>query len=306
MRPGEQDRWLVPNGDRDSSREAVGDGVSGLYDPRHIAAFFDAYGEREWDRLVSTVYDRVSFEMHLRVLARHIQPRDRVLEAGAGAGRFTIELARLGASLTVTDISPEQIRLNEAKTRAAGAADAVEAWTVADACDLSRYSTGTFDATVGFGGLLGYALDRRDDALEELLRVTKPGGPVLLSVISLLGAYRLFLPAVLALAAGGAAEALTELRVTGDQVTRDVEPGGHFCHMFRWTEFEAFLREHRCEVVEARGANFASVQNTAALDGVWNSAPEQWKYLLDLEEDFTAEPGAIDSATHMIAVVRRG
>jgi len=283
----------------------VGDGVSRLYDPRHIAEFFDSYGEREWNRLVSTAYDRVSFEMHLRVLSRHVHPGDRVLEAGAGAGRFTIELARLGASLTVTDISPEQIRLNEAKARAAGAAEAVEEWAVVDACDLSRYPAGSFDAAIGFGGLLGYALDRRDDALEELLRVTKPGGPVLLSVISLLGAYRLFLPAVLAMAAGGAAEALAKLRLTGDQVTRDVEPGGHFCHMFRWTEFEAFLHEHRCEVVEARGANYASIQNAAALDGAWKSAPEQWKYLLDLEEDFTAEPGAIDSATHMIAVVHR-
>ncbi|MGD8322381.1 MAG: class I SAM-dependent methyltransferase [Gemmatimonadota bacterium] len=283
----------------------MGDGVNRLYDPRHIAEYFDSYGEQEWDRLVATVYDRVNFEMHRRVLARHIDRRDRVLEAGAGAGRFTIELARLGASLTVTDISPEQIRLNEAKTRAAGAAEAVEAWAVADACDLSRYPAGSFDAVVGFGGLLSYALDRRDDALEELLRVTKPGGPVLLSVISLLGGYRLFLPAVLAMAAGGASEALVQLRVTGDQVTRDVEPGGHFCHMFRWTEFEAFLHDHRCTVVEARGANFASVQNAGALDGVWESAPEQWTYLLDIEEDFTAEPGAIDSATHIIAVVRR-
>jgi len=200
----------------------VDDRVSRLYDPRHIAEFFDAYGEREWDRLLSTVHDRVNFEMHLRVLARHVHPGDRVLEAGAGAGRFTIELARLGASVTVTDISPEQIRLNEAQTRDAGAA-----------------------------------------------------------------------------------EALTELRVTGDQVTRDVDPGGHFCHMFRWSEFETFLRDHRCELVEARGANFASVQNATALEGMWKSAPEQWEYLLDLEEDFTAEPGAIDSATHMIAVVRR-
>jgi hypothetical protein len=123
--------------------------------------------------------------------------------------------------------------------------------------------------------------------------------------MSLLGAYRLFLPTVLSMAARGAAEALAKLRVTGDQVTRDVEPGGHFCHMFRWTEFESFLHEHRCQVVEARGANFASVQNATALDEVWDSAPELWEYLLDLEEDFAAEPGAIDSATHMIAVVRR-
>ena len=306
MRPGEWGRWLVPDGNGALSGGIVNDRVSRLYDPRHIAAFFDSYGEREWDRLASTVHDRVNFEMHLRVLARHVHPGDRVLEAGAGAGRFTIELARLGASVTVTDISPEQIRLNEAKTRDAGAAEAVEAWAVADACDLSRYPAGSFDGAIGFGGLLSYALDRRDDALEELLRVTKPGGPVLLSVISLLGAYRLFLPAVLALAAEGAAEALAELRVTGDQVTRDVDPSGHFCHLFRWSEFETFLRDHRCELLEARGANFASVQNATALEGVWASAPDQWKYLLDLEEDFTAEPGAIDSATHMIAVVRRG
>lgn len=57
----------------------------------------------------------------------------------------------------------------------------------ADVCDLSRFDSGTFDATICFGGPLSYVLDRADDALAELIRVTKPGGLLLLSVMSLIG-----------------------------------------------------------------------------------------------------------------------
>jgi hypothetical protein len=51
---------------------------------------------------------------------------------------------------------------------------------------------GSFDAVVCFGGPLGYVLGEADRALAELLRVTKQGGRVLLSVMSLLGTARAF------------------------------------------------------------------------------------------------------------------
>lgn len=38
-----------------------------------------------------------------------------VLEVGAGAGRFTVELARLGCSVLVADVSSVQLDLNRQK-----------------------------------------------------------------------------------------------------------------------------------------------------------------------------------------------
>src|SRR5947207_2043740 len=76
--------------------------------------------------------DRVSFELHRRMLAEFVRPGDRVLEIGAGPGRFTIELARLGALVTVTDISPVQLASNERHIHEAGYRDAVESCFLLD------------------------------------------------------------------------------------------------------------------------------------------------------------------------------
>jgi len=51
----------------------------------------------------------VSFHLHFRYLCRYIKRGDHILEAGAGAGRFMIELAGLGAEITVGDVSPGQL-----------------------------------------------------------------------------------------------------------------------------------------------------------------------------------------------------
>lgn len=84
----------------------------GKVDRDAIQQFYDEYGDREVTRLVETVRGRVSFEIHRRFLERFIQPGYRVLEIGSGPGRFTQILAELGATVTVTDLSPVQLELN--------------------------------------------------------------------------------------------------------------------------------------------------------------------------------------------------
>jgi hypothetical protein len=75
---------------------------------------------------------RISLHRHIQAFERYVKPRDRVLEIGAGPGRFTIELASLGASVTVTDISPAQLELNHTHVTDAGLAGSVAEWAVAD------------------------------------------------------------------------------------------------------------------------------------------------------------------------------
>jgi 2-polyprenyl-3-methyl-5-hydroxy-6-metoxy-1,4-benzoquinol methylase len=87
---------------------------------QQIRAYYDEWAEREWHRFDRRPADRVNLEIHRRFLARLIQPGDRVLEVGAGPGRFTIQLAQLGALVTVTDISPRQLELNVEKVAEAG------------------------------------------------------------------------------------------------------------------------------------------------------------------------------------------
>jgi SAM-dependent methyltransferase len=169
------------------------------YDPAAIAAHFDQLGPQEWERFDRTLGDRVSLELHSRVLARFIPRGSEVLEVGAGPGRFTEQLHALGCSITVGDISVEQLRLNEDTARRRGFASSIRGWSQLDICDLTHFADAAFDAVVAFGGPLSYVFDRREQALRECLRVLRPGGVLLLSVMSLWGTVHRHLGAVLAL-----------------------------------------------------------------------------------------------------------
>ena len=146
------------------------------WNPYRAAEYFDAYGEREWARFENGTTPGPSMTIHMRLLEGYVRPGDRVLDAGAGPGRFTLELLRLGADVIALDISPGQLELLRARL------PEIEA-LVGDVTDLSRFADGTFDVTVCYGGPLSYVADRAERAVAELARVTKPGGHVLVSVM---------------------------------------------------------------------------------------------------------------------------
>ena len=261
------------------------------YDPEYIARYFDEYGEKEWERFDATPMDRVGLEVHLRLLREHIRKGDRVLDAGAGPGRFTLELSRLGATVVAGDISSRQLELHAEKTTSVE--HSIEERIELDIVDLGCFQDESFDAVVCFGGPLSYVLGEADRALAELLRVTKPGGLVLFSVMSLLGAARAFFEGWSEqIDEFGWTRAVTDIFETGD-LPGDVN-NGHVCRLYRWSDLEALLAGHPCRIVTASAANFLSVNND-----LWDDR------FLDVEVAVCREPGALDGGTHILAVVER-
>jgi SAM-dependent methyltransferase len=268
------------------------------YDAAYVAAFYDALGEREWERHEANWAARFSFALHGHYLRAFVQPGQHVLETGAGPGRFTIELARIGARVHVADLSSRQLALNAERVAQAGCEAAVVARSRLDVADLSSLAEGVFDAVVCYGGPLSYLMDRAERGLAELVRVTRPGGHVLLSVMSLLGSTRAFLPGVLSVEPAQGTDPTAQVLASGD-LPRDIN--GHECHLFRWRELEALLGRHGT-IVAASATNFLSVQNEAAIAA---ASAEQRARLLEWELELGREPGALDGGTHILAVVRR-
>ncbi len=194
----------------------AGDTVTVVDGIERVRAHFDAIGDAEWDRMAATPRDRVSFELHRRLLAQYLHPGDRVLEIGAGPGRFTIELARLGAQVTVTDISPVQLALNEHHVREHGYEGAVESRLQLDVRDAGDFGNGAFDAVVAYGGPLSYVFEDAGDAFRSLVSVTRPGGFLLASVMASVGSFRYFLPLALEEAERYGGEVYDHVLATGD------------------------------------------------------------------------------------------
>ncbi|WP_103955649.1 class I SAM-dependent methyltransferase [Nonomuraea solani] len=265
---------------------------------RQVRRYFDTFGDAEWDRLSGDVAGRVSLEVHRRFLARFVRPGDRVLEVGAGPGRFTAELAALGASIVVTDLSPVQLALNEEHLRGGAAEASVERREVVDVCDTSRYADGEFDLVLAYGGPLSYAFEQAGDALRGLLRVTRPGGLVVGSVMSLLGVWRHFLPGVVTMAEDIGEDTNDLILRTGD-LRHKGDQDGHVCRMFRHRDLAALAQAAGGEIVAAAASNWAALGDPGALAAL-EADPDRWARFLEHEIAACQEPGAVDGGTHIL------
>ena len=257
------------------------------WDPTRAAEHFDEYGEREWKRFEDGTTPGPSMTIHTQMLEGYVRPGDRVLDAGAGPGRFTLEMLRLGAHVTALDISQGQLEL------LCGRVPDVEA-VVGDITDLSRFPADAFDVTVCFGGPLSYVVDRAERAVAELARVTRSGGHVLVSVMGLAGAVIHFAPILVELARRDGTAKSLEVARTG--VLPEGDGYGHLAmRLYLWEELEALLDPHG-EVVDGAAAG--------VLPHLEVEEPEIRALLEELEEKLAYDPGSRSCGEHIIGVLR--
>ena len=102
--------------------------------------------------------------------------RPRILEIGAGTGRYSVTLAKEGYSVTALELLSHNLELLKSKLDGSEPIKVLQG----NALDLSVLSNDSFDLTLLLGPM--YHLYTRSDqlqALSEAVRVTKPGGWVL-------------------------------------------------------------------------------------------------------------------------------
>jgi SAM-dependent methyltransferase len=274
--------------------------MSATYDPRWVREFYDAYGDKEWDRLVKDPENEVKLHIHRHYLEKHVRFGNCVAEIGAGAGRFTQILVEIGALVTVIDISSVQLDLNRKHAVQHGFEHGVRDRLLLDMCNLAGVESATFDAVVCYGGPLSYVFDQAGKALDEIYRILKPGGAALISVMSLWGTVHRYLDGILKLPG----EVNRPIIRTGDFCPEHYPEGRHHCHMFRAPELREVLESHGLAVIEMSASNCVSTVWQERLAEARNT-PAQWQQLLEMEIEACREPGCVDMGTHTIAVCRK-
>jgi demethylmenaquinone methyltransferase/2-methoxy-6-polyprenyl-1,4-benzoquinol methylase len=134
--------------------------------PHEVAAMFDGVAERYdlTNDVLSLGQDRIWRRAVVRAVVA--APGDRVLDLAAGTGTSAVPFAAAGARTVAADFSLGMLRVGRRHRRDLPLA-------AADATRLP-FADGAFDVvTISFG--LRNVVDHRA-ALEEMLRVTRPGG----------------------------------------------------------------------------------------------------------------------------------
>lgn len=144
---------------------------------RQEQALFDSlndfYQNQDEDKRLLSQSGRVEYETTMRYVTRTLTPGMRILEIGAGTGRYSHALARMGYKVEAVEYMPHHVEVFHQNTQP-GEQVSIHQGT---ATDLSRYPDDAFDRTLLLGPM--YHLFSEEDAakaLSEAVRVTKPGG----------------------------------------------------------------------------------------------------------------------------------
>jgi ubiquinone/menaquinone biosynthesis C-methylase UbiE len=140
-----------------------------------VEQYYDHDNHNEWERLTRR---RTEFAVTLRALAEFLAPAPvQILDVGGGPGRYAIELACRGYSVTLVDLSYANITR---ATEKAQVANVQLAGTYhGNALDLSAFANATYDAVLLLGPLYHLLAEHeRLQAICEAYRVLKPRGVV--------------------------------------------------------------------------------------------------------------------------------
>lgn len=135
----------------------------------------DYYSGYDEDGRLRSRHGMVEFLTTMRYIEKYLKPGIRILEIGAGTGRYSHALAQQGLPVDAVELVPHNIEVFKRNTLAG------EPVTIrqGNAMDLSFVGDDTYDITLLLGPMYHlYTVEDQNKALSEAIRVTKRGGVV--------------------------------------------------------------------------------------------------------------------------------
>jgi S-adenosylmethionine-dependent methyltransferase len=156
-----------------------------LTDRAFIAELYDRGAEAEQHRLLQSPREQAEFALAKELLGEYISPDSRVLDVGAGPGRYAEYLLReRGCRVGLVDLSPRSLELFRQRVPRPEAGEILFTRTGC-ATQLDGLEGQSFDAVLLMGPL--YHLleaEEREAAVRHALRLLKPGGYLFATFIS--------------------------------------------------------------------------------------------------------------------------
>ena len=140
-----------------------------------LRSFYEAYDEE--GRLLSKPgqVEYITTQKYIHACADMINAK-RILEIGAGTGRYSLPLSKEGYDVTAVELVEHNLEILRQKLDGSETITALHG----NALDLSRFSDGSFDMTLLLGPMYHlFTFEDKKKALSEAVRVTKPGGYIL-------------------------------------------------------------------------------------------------------------------------------
>lgn len=133
----------------------------------------DFYTNHDEDSRLEPKHGTVEFLTTMRYIQKYLKSGDRVLEIGAGTGRYSHTLARQGYAVDAIELIEHNIEVFQRNTLPDENISIIQG----NALDLSAFPDNQYDITLLLGPLYHlYTKEDKQQAIREAIRVTRHGG----------------------------------------------------------------------------------------------------------------------------------
>ncbi len=143
-----------------------------------LNAFYNNFDE---DTRFDTKHEQIEFITTKKYIQKYLKKGDKILEIGAGTGRYSLFYANKGYDVTAIEYVQHNVDVLKSKIKPNMNIRAEQG----DAVDLSRFEDNTFDLTLVLGPLYHlYSPKDINKAIREAIRVTKKNGIIMLAYLT--------------------------------------------------------------------------------------------------------------------------
>ena len=140
----------------------------------HIEKYYNKFNE---DKRLLSRHGIVEFTISMEYIHKYLKPNAKILDIGAGTGRYSIALANEGYDVTAVELVKKNLSVLKEKS------NSVKAYQ-GNALNLSKFKDKSFDLIIMFGPM--YHLFSQTDKVKALLeakRVLKDDGVILVAYL---------------------------------------------------------------------------------------------------------------------------
>jgi SAM-dependent methyltransferase len=265
-----------------------------------VREYYIGQVHKEWRRLIHDDYHHLEFETTMHFLEKYLPKSGRILDAGGGPGRYTLELAKHGYNMVLLDLTPANLEFATRQIKRQRLQGKIERVVEGTIVNLSQFASNSFDAVICLGGPLSHVLDgeKRDVAIKELIRVGRKDAPIFVSVMSRLSVL------------------VTELTLFPEEFElpfyKPMRNTGDYAGVYGFTACHFFLPEELRQAFLSKGVE---VLEMVGLEGLGSHHPrkvnelarnpKRWKTWLETHYQTCTHPAVVGISEHMLIVCRK-